>query len=164
MKKPRVERSSEIWEYIDASRKVRVYRNLHKKCFSIKQDGLVACHADHVTLQGCKFIISKAGQKRVREQEQKNVHAFVEGYIVDTKAADLEVDGEVTDGQLMSGLTNWETLYYNPYDCDGFVNMYYPLTTATIDKRMIANTARFTDLYCDDTFFYGAGVVYGANV
>ena len=154
MKKPRVERSSEIWEHIDASRKVRVYRNLHKKCFSIKQDGLVACHADHVTLQTCKFIISKAGQKRVRQDQQKNVHAFVEGYVVDTKAADLEVDGEVTDGQLMSGLTNWETLYYNPYECDGFMNT---------GQSMIADTARFTDLYSDDTVFYGANVVYGAN-
>lgn len=155
MKKPRVERSSEIWDWIDPSRKVRVYRNLHKKCFSVKQDGLVRCHAEHVTLQECKFIISKAGQSRVRNDQQKNVHAFIEGFVVDTRGADLEVDGEVTDGQLMSGLTNWETLYYNPYECDGFMNT---------GQSMIADTARFTDLYSDDKVFYGAGVVYGANV
>jgi len=155
MKKPRVGRSLEIWDHIDPSRKVRVYRNLHKKCFSIKQDGLVCCHAEHVTLQECKFIISKAGQSRVRNDQQKNVHAFIEGYVVGTNEADLEVDGEVTDGQLMSGLTNWETLYYNPYECDGFMNT---------GQSMIADTARFVDLYCDDTVFYGADVVYGANV
>jgi hypothetical protein len=154
MKKPRVEKSKDIWDHIDPSRKVRVYRNLHKKCFSIKQDGLVRCHADGVTLQECKFIISKAGQKRVREQEQKNVHAFVEGYVVDTIAADREVDGEVTDGQLMSGLTNWETLYYNPYECDGFTN------TAS---SKVAKIARFADLCSDDKVFYGADVVYSEN-
>ena len=91
----------------------------------------------------------------MREQQQKNVHAFVEGYVVGTNEADREVDGEVTDGQLMSGLTNWETLYYNPYECDGFMNT---------GQSMIADTARFVDLYCDDTVFYGADVVYGANV
>lgn len=140
MKKPRVEKSKEIWDHIDPSRKVRVYRNLHKDCFSVKQDGLVRCHADGVTLQECKFIVSKAGQKRVREQQQKNVHAFVEGYVVDTTAADREVDGEVTEGQLMSGLTNWQKAYYNPYTCDTFINQH--------DGSPL-ETAEFVDLYVD---------------
>ncbi len=155
-KKPRVKKSKEIWDHIDPSRKVRVYRNLHKDCFSVKQDGLVRCHADGVTLQVCKFIISKAGQKRVRDKQQKNVHAFIEGYVVDTRGADREVDGEVTDGQLMSGLSNWETLYYNPYKCDGFTN------TAS---GKVAKIARFVDLYSDDkVFVFGANVVYSEDV
>ena len=76
--KPHVQKSSEVAEHIDPTKKVRVYRNLHKNCFSVKQGGLVRCHADHVTLEDCKFIVSKAGQERVRDEGRKNVHAFVE--------------------------------------------------------------------------------------
>ena len=63
---PHVENSSQILEHINPDKPVRVYRNLHKKVISVKQDGLVCCHADNVVLQNCKFIVSKAGQKRVR--------------------------------------------------------------------------------------------------
>ena len=71
--KPHVQKSSEVAEHIDPNKRVRVYRNLHKNCFSVKQDGLVRCHADHVTLEDCKFIVSKAGQERVRDEGRKNV-------------------------------------------------------------------------------------------
>ena len=50
MKKPRVKKSREILAHIDNTKKVRVYRNLHKDCFSVKQAGLVCCHADQVML------------------------------------------------------------------------------------------------------------------
>jgi len=141
-KKPRVQRSSEIAQHIDPSKRVRVYRNLHKQCFSVKQDGFVRCHADHVTLQDCKFIVSKAGQKRVRDEGRKNVHAFVEGLLADTRKADNHVDGHLTDEQVWKGSSRWGKAYYNPYTCDTFINQYdgSPLETAT-----------FADLYIDPT-------------
>ena len=74
MKKPRVEKSIDILKYIDPSKKVRIYRNLHNKCYSVKQDNLVLVHADNVTLEEAKFIVSKAGQKRVRDEKKKSVH------------------------------------------------------------------------------------------
>jgi len=121
--KPHVTRNSEVAQHIDPTKKIRVYRNLHKNCFSVKQDGLVRCHADHVTLQDCKFIVSKAGQKRVRDEKKKNVHAFVEGLLVDTREADAIVDG---------AKWFWQKAYYNPYTCDTFINQYdgSPLETA----------------------------------
>ena len=122
--KPHVTRNSEIAQHIDPTKKVRVYRNLHKDCFSVKQDGLVRCHADHVTLQDCKFIVSKAGQKRVRDEKKKNVHAFVEGLLVDTREADTYVDGDKLDAEIWSGQSNWHQAYYNPYTCDTFINQY----------------------------------------
>ena len=81
MKKPRVEKSFQIAEHIDTTKKVRVYRNLHRDCYSVKQGGIVRCHAENVTLRGCQFIVSKAGQRRVRDEQKKNVHAFIEGYV-----------------------------------------------------------------------------------
>jgi hypothetical protein len=99
-----------------------VYRNLHKDCFSVKQDGLVRCHADNVTLFNVEFIVSKAGQRRVRDEKKKNVHAFVEGFVVDTREADNYVDGNWSDEQIENGFTHWQCAYYNPYECDGFMN------------------------------------------
>jgi hypothetical protein len=140
MKKPRVQKSSEIAQHIDPTKKVRVYRNLHKQCFSVKQDGLVRCHADHVTLENCHFIVSKAGQKRVRDEGRKNVHAFVEGWLVDTRKADAIVDGNKSDAEMDAGKSDWQKAYYNPYTCDTFINQH--------DGSPL-ETAMFTDLYVD---------------
>ena len=142
MEKPRVQNSSEIAQHIDPSKRVRVYRNLHKQCFSVKQDGLVRCHADRVTLQDCKFIVSKAGQRRVRDGKKKNVHAFVEGLLVNTREADAIVDGAKSDAEIFAGKSGWKKAYYNPYICDTFINQY--------DGSPL-ETARFADLYVDPT-------------
>ncbi len=142
MKKPRVQKSCEVTEHIDPSKKVRVYRNLHKNCFSVKQDGLVRCHTDHITLENCHFIVSKAGQKRVRDEGRKNVHAFVEGLLVDTREADAHVDGAKSDAEMDAGKSDWQKAYYNPYTCDTFINQYdgSPLETAI-----------YADMYIDPT-------------
>ena len=142
MKKPRVQKSSEVAQHIDPTKKVRVYRNLHKDCFSVKQDGLVRCHANHVTLRDCKFIVSKAGQKRVRDEGRKNVHAFVEGFLADTREADAIVDGTKSDTEIWEGASNWQKAYYNPYTCDTFINQY--------DGSPLEAT-RFADLYIEPT-------------
>jgi len=68
--------------------------------------------------------VSKAGQRRVRDEKKKNVHAFVEGYVVDTRATDQKVDGHLTDQQIENGETRWEQVYYNPYTCDTFIKQY----------------------------------------
>ena len=39
------------------------------------------CHTANVVLKDCKFIVSEAGQRRVREEKKKNVHAFVKGHV-----------------------------------------------------------------------------------
>ena len=142
MQKPRVQKSNEIYQHIDPTRKVRVYRNLHKGCFSVRQDGVVRCHADHVTLEDCKFIVSKAGQKRVRDEKKKNVHAFVEGWVVDTRKADDIVDGSKTDAEIWNGETDWGKAYYNPYTCDTFIDQH--------DGSPL-ETSMFADLYIDPT-------------
>ncbi len=68
---------------IDYSKPVQVYRNLTKKCWSLRQDRLVRAHSDRVLLQQCKFVIIKKYQERVRKTGHKNVHAFVQGMLLD---------------------------------------------------------------------------------
>jgi len=64
---------------------VKVYRNLHKKCFSVVsiETGRVIMHTSSICLKDVKFKVSKAGRERVLKSKQKNVHAFVYGHIID---------------------------------------------------------------------------------
>jgi hypothetical protein len=64
-----------------------VYRNLHKKCMSVRSRerrdyGKVVTHASFIRMIDCKFIVRKAGRARVLLTKKKNVHAFVRGILV----------------------------------------------------------------------------------
>ena len=39
-----------ISKFVDTRKTVEVYRNLHKKCWSIRQGGKVVCHTEYITL------------------------------------------------------------------------------------------------------------------
>lgn len=72
----------------DATR-VAVYRNLHGNVWSLlamdgRHKGQIVAHAKQVQLDLPVFRVNPAGQARVRETRQKNVHAFVIGMIRDT--------------------------------------------------------------------------------
>jgi hypothetical protein len=83
---------------------VKVYFNLHKKCYSIQHKGIVIGHADEVYLTDCEFKVSKAGRERVLREKRKNVHAFI--------------TGKLSEGSLVYG-TN---VTYNPYKYETFVD------------------------------------------
>ena len=91
--------------------KVRVYWNLHKHTWSIQscKSGLVIDHKQHMTLKDAKFVVRKGGQKRVREEGKKNVHAFAVGYIVDDK-------------NFIRICNSWDRVKYNPYTDDYFMH------------------------------------------
>lgn len=88
---------------------VKVYKNLNRDCFSImdKKSRLVYGWASFVMLKNVKFVVSKAGQARVRKQQTRNVHAFVEGEFVAAHAAFIP---------------DAEKIYYHPYKTDFFIN------------------------------------------
>lgn len=77
---------------------VRVYWNLHKKCWSVKSmdpdcpdRGRVIAHASHVVLHGVTFTVSEAGRQRVIKERRKNVHAYAQGTLQSiTRVRDLE--------------------------------------------------------------------------
>jgi len=68
--------------------KVRVYRNLHKKCLSVqtmtKKGWRVTKHVQSICLKDVSFKVSEAGRQRVLKEKRKNVHALVEGYEADS--------------------------------------------------------------------------------
>ena len=107
---------------IQENEKVRVYWNLHKKCYSVMscKTGRVIAHKLALTLADPKFVIRKAGQKKVRQEGRKNVHAFVVGYF-----------------SLRNGLASYpkaQKVTYNPYKNDTFVfaNTQEPIEQARV--------------------------------
>lgn len=104
--KPMCEYPNEVLEHINPDKPVKCYRNLHKNCISVQQDGLVKCHAHNVILQDAKFVVNEKGRDKVRETKCKNVHAFIVGIVV---------RAQVVNALPYSGYTE---AYYNPYLCD----------------------------------------------
>lgn len=94
--------------------KVRVYWNLHKDVWSVRscKSGLVIDHKPHMTIRDGYFSVWKSGQKRVREEGKKNVHAFAVGYIYTEGGISIKAKPNV----------DWDRVKYNPYTDDYFMH------------------------------------------
>ena len=91
------------------SNHVRIYWNLHKKCWSVqdRKTGRVIRHETTCILSAGKFVVRKAGQEKVRREGKKNVHAFAVGTAGCDKGVATRYDGR--------------PVTYNPYKNDTFV-------------------------------------------
>ena len=128
--KPFCEKSKEVLQYIDETKPVYVYRNLHKQCLSVRQDGIVMCHAENVVLMDCEFKVNEKGRDRVREDKQKNVHAGIKGFVVDARRSLELLD------------FGWESVYYNPYTTD-----WWQLESVPYDQYV--DRAGWCDIHAD---------------
>lgn len=118
-----------------ADKPVEVYRNLHQKCWSIRQGGLVVAHAKRVYLRDVEFRVRESGRQKVIREQRKNVHAWIRGYLC--LAADIRAaTAHIADDDL-----NYGSAYYNPYSYETFV-----------DKRtnLPIMEAEFVDMDIDD--------------
>lgn len=88
-------------------KKVQVYFNLHKKCYSVrdKKTRLVIAHVNEICLGDVTFKVSEKGRQRVLASKQKNVHALVEGTILSYGAFKRDMRG----------------VEYNPYKYESFI-------------------------------------------
>ena len=61
--------------------KVEVYRNLHKNCWSVRDNttGRVLRHVDEIHLLDADLVVRPAGREKVLREKRKNVHAFAKG-------------------------------------------------------------------------------------
>lgn len=85
---------------------VRVYRNLLKKCWSVKDGRNPIRHKVSLCLKNVRFRVWEGGRQRVLREQRKSVHAFAEGDLSDNWADAWSVcHTQVT---------------YNPYKCGAF--------------------------------------------
>tara|TARA_Y100001937_G_scaffold104446_1_gene144414 strand:+ start:666 stop:980 length:315 start_codon:yes stop_codon:yes gene_type:complete len=66
-----------------------------------------------VVLEG-NFVVRKGGQKRVRQEGKKNVHAFAVGYLSEYFLS--------TSESLKKEFADWDRVKYNPYEDDYFMH------------------------------------------
>tara|TARA_Y100000034_G_scaffold113705_1_gene149007 strand:- start:181 stop:609 length:429 start_codon:yes stop_codon:yes gene_type:complete len=105
-------RDDEVADLLEGQ-KVEIYRNLHKKCYSIRQKGKVIAYlgfTNELILRDVKFAVQPAGRDRVRRERKKNVHAFVRGIVM--KTGGLEREGILRRCGRM--------VRYDPYTMDSF--------------------------------------------
>jgi hypothetical protein len=93
--------------------KVKVYRNLHKNCYSVvalegENKGRVIAHKQIVLLGEASFRVSQKGRERVLHERRKNVHAYVKGTLLDL------------DESFIKSVSFWEKVVYNPYKMSQF--------------------------------------------
>ena len=99
---------------IDESRKVFIYKNLHKNCWSVKQDGLVKMHTTDLCMYDCSFRVNKKGREKVLKEKRKNVHAGISGYI--------DRPWVMNALAVQTKFSNLKVATYNPYKHDTFVD------------------------------------------
>jgi len=88
-------------------RRVRIYRNLRRHCYSVQLGGKVVAHCRRVFVRDAVFKVSEAGRQRVLRESRKNVHAWV--------------IGTITRRQVAGGFLP-EQVFYNPFLYSTFVH------------------------------------------
>jgi len=105
---------------------VRIYWNLHKKCWSVqdRKTGRVIRHVTTCVISDAKFVVRKAGQAKVRREGKKNVHAFAVGTVIEYRFT--------PDTARSFMLDTCKAVTYNPYVNDTFVykDTGHPITDA----------------------------------
>lgn len=84
--------------------KIFVYKNLHKKCWSIKstKTNLVVSYGHNFILKDCVFKVRESARQRVIKEKRKNVHAGVQGFLTSNVSK------------------KWIKISYNPYKAGYF--------------------------------------------
>jgi len=134
--------------------KVFLYRNLHKKCWSVKYKGLVVAHAPRLFAWDCKFWVNPGGNERVRKEKRKNVHAYVAcepDDLMVPEGTEVKGDLDLMEFSLLKkmGETNEKQITYQPYKMKTFqeVESEKPIFEAT----HVYLTARGSVYVHDDT-------------
>lgn len=109
-----------------------VYRNLHKEghVYSVRKDGIVEGHCNFIGMDNPVFAVGPKGNQRVRDEERKNVHAVIRGYMNDVLWHDPDEIEYCEDGAEYKmnhrdeylGF-DWKEVTYNPYKYKTFVTV-----------------------------------------
>lgn len=106
---------------INLDKPILVYRNLHKKLYSIKQGNIVVAHAERFCVRDFETKVNLKGREKVLRTKTKNVHAFIKGY--------YETSGMGTGADRNDLGVRIE---YNPYEYPFFVSKNLTINTLKI--------------------------------
>ena len=133
---------------IDWDRRVYVYRNLHKNCWSVRQDGLIVKHTKEVSLKDARFLVGQSGRKKVLKERRKNVHAGISGYLMGFRESHKDMRGipviNVPRSPALAFFPNSSEVVYNPYKYNTFVK---------VQDRTAVKNAGYASLSIDNGVF-----------
>lgn len=89
---------------------VDVYRNLLRKCVSIRQHGKVTGYAQSVVLRDVTLRVRPAGVQRIRRRHEREIVAYVQGALESS-----------SDNATLSLPADAQRVLFNPYEHDTFV-------------------------------------------
>lgn len=64
--------------------RIEAYRNLTRRCWSLRSGGRVIEHRPRVVLRDCTMRVREGGRQRVIREGHRSVHAWIEGETLDT--------------------------------------------------------------------------------
>lgn len=96
---------------VDLACPVAVYWNLHRHRWSVRQDGIVRAHMAELVMHVTEWRVQPGGQRRVRREGRKHVHAFAIGQLYAGPSTGTEAARRETG----------VTVRYDPYRHDAFV-------------------------------------------
>ncbi len=130
---------------VEMKDQVQVYRNLHKtledgtKVYSVKNDkGIVVDHVTQIAIYKPILRVGPKGNKRVRDEKRKNVHAYMQG----KKMRESLID----DYNTGIGIHEWKQITYNPYRHKSFVLVE--------DESVAVREAWFAEVRRDGVWVY----------
>ncbi len=85
---------------------VKLYWNLHKKCWSVQHKGRVILHTPTYLLAACRFVVQEGARQRVLKDKSRSVHAYV--------------TGTATEDEKPSASADLVRVRYNPYRANHF--------------------------------------------
>lgn len=124
-----------------SNQRVFVYRNLHKNLWSVRdcKTGLVIAHEPVVYIDHPTFRVSEIVRDRVRKTGRKEIHAGVEGILLQPWQASLMIKGEGV-------VWEWDAVEYNPYKQNHFMCVKDTPLSLTFERGQVKWSARFADL------------------
>jgi hypothetical protein len=111
------------WQEL-VGKKVDVYWNLHRKVWSVRHRGKVVAHLDKVALRDVEWVVQPAGNRRAREEQRKNVHAFARGRVIPQEVGWVALRTHCC----------WRVTY-NPFQHESFVLHYDGETKVHASKQ-----------------------------
>ncbi len=92
-----------------------VYRNLNKRCWSVREGGLVVAHVDATCMRQVSFHVSEAARQRAIRLRQRAVMAWAKGTLFE---APLQGSSEL--------------ITFDPFDGPDFMRGDWPVREASL--------------------------------
>ncbi len=101
---------------------------------------LVVAHAEWITMESVDFVVTPSGKKRALESGQRNVHAFIQGQVVQVGGLTPYKNREFRwNESFMFGSEDPQPVKYDPFSEKGF---YLRETGEEITRASLARVFR----------------------